>query len=111
MAILTGENLLQSTVESTGVEINDLIFHTLSAKWQQMIDNGTYGNLAAGIAMSGFSTVINDATEISELTDIIKTNKALIVKQQTKGEVMTMLIYCQMPSTGASPLPESTMTA
>jgi V8-like Glu-specific endopeptidase len=78
MATLTGENLLHSIIQTTGVEINALIFNTLSAKLQQMIDNGTYSKLAAAIAMSGFSSVINDATEISELSDAVETNAALI---------------------------------
>jgi len=78
MATLTGEKLLNSIIESTEVEINALIFNTLSAKLQQMIDNGTYSKLAAAIAMSGFSTVINGATDIGDLSDAVETNAALI---------------------------------
>jgi hypothetical protein len=86
MAALTGTNLLNSIIESSGVEINALIFNTLSAKLQQMIDNGTYSKLAAGIAMSGFSTVINDATDIGDLSDAIETNTTLI-GEADEGEV------------------------
>ena len=78
MAAMTGENLLNSIIESTGVEISTLIFNTLSAKLQQMIDNGTYSNLAASIAMSSFSTGINGATEIGDLSDTVETNAGLI---------------------------------
>ena len=78
MATLTGENLLNSIIETTGVEINVLVFNTLSAKLQQMIDNGTYSKLAAAIAMSGFSTAINDVTTIGELSSAVETNAALI---------------------------------
>src|SRR6056297_1911686 len=78
MATLTGENLLNSIIETTGVEINALIFNTLSAKLQQMIDNGTYSKLAAAAAMSGFSTAVNAAGEITALSDAIQTNTDLI---------------------------------
>jgi S-layer protein len=78
MATMTGTNLLESIIESTGVEVNALISATLSANLQQMIDNGTYSNLAASIAMSGFSTTINDATGITELIDGVEANAALI---------------------------------
>ena len=78
MATLTGTNLLDSIIDSTGIEPNALIYATLSAKLQQMIDNGTYSKLAASIAISGFSTQINDATEALDLADTIETNVALI---------------------------------
>jgi V8-like Glu-specific endopeptidase len=78
MATLTGENLLNSIIETTGVEINVLIFNTLSVKLQQMIDHGTYSKLAAATAMSGFSTAINAAGEITALSDAIETNTDLI---------------------------------
>jgi len=78
VAILTGTNLLNSIIESIGVEINTLIFNTLSAKLQQMIDKGTYSKLAAAVAMSGFSTAINDLTQIGVLSDAVETNAALI---------------------------------
>ena len=78
MATLTGENLLNSIIETTGVEINVLIFNTLSVKLQQMIDHGTYSKLAAATAMSGFSTAINTAGEITALSDAIETNTDLI---------------------------------
>jgi len=78
MAIMTGRNLLESIIESTGVEINGLIFGTLSARLQQMIDNNTYSKLAAGIAMSGFSTQINTATDINGLNDAVGINAGLI---------------------------------
>jgi len=86
MATMTGSNLLASIINSTGVEINGLVSATLSARLQQMIDDGTYSNLAASIAMSGFSTVINDATDITDLTDIVETNAALI-QASTEVEV------------------------
>jgi hypothetical protein len=85
MATMTGKNLLESIIKSAGVEINNLILATLSAKLQQMIDNGTYSKLAASIAMSGFSTVINDATEIGELNDAVETNAALIEAAEEDG--------------------------
>ncbi|MDD4273495.1 MAG: hypothetical protein PHG14_07190 [Desulfobacter postgatei] len=44
MVTLTGENLLNSIIETTDVEINVLIFNTLSVKLQQMI-NDTAGLL------------------------------------------------------------------
>jgi len=78
MATLTGVNLLGSVIESSGAEVNMLINATLGAKLQQMLDNSTYSKLAAAIAISGFSTTINDATQISELSDAIETNTALI---------------------------------
>ncbi len=86
MATMTGANLLASIIESTGVEVNALISATLTAKLQQMIDNGTYSKLAASIAMSAFSTVINDATEINALSDAIEANAALIA-DAAEGEV------------------------
>jgi hypothetical protein len=86
MATMTGENLLNSIIESSGVEVNSLIRLTLSAKLQQMIDNGTYSKLAASIAISGFSTTINDATDINELSDVVETNAALIAAA-AEGEV------------------------
>ena len=78
MATMTGQNLLESIIESTGVTLNALLTATLTAKLQQMIDNGTYSKVAASIAVSGFSTTINDATEINELSDAIETNASLI---------------------------------
>lgn len=78
MATLTGTNLLDSIIDSTGIEPNALIYATLSAKLQQMIDNGTYSKLAASIAISAFSTQINAATEALDLADTIETNVALI---------------------------------
>lgn len=86
MATLTGEKLLESIIESTGVEINALIFNTLSAKLQQMIDSDTYSKLAASIAMSGFSTAINDATDINELSDAVETN-AVLIQEAAEDEV------------------------
>lgn len=78
MATLTGENLLNSIMESTGVELNMVLFATTSARLQQMIDNGTYSKLSAGIVVSSFSTAINNATEINDLVDVIEANAALI---------------------------------
>jgi hypothetical protein len=49
----------------------------LSAKLQQMIDNGTYSKLAASIAISGFSTAINAATNINELSDTESSDYAI----------------------------------
>jgi Ca2+-binding RTX toxin-like protein len=72
----SGDDLLSSIIEtelgSEGDEVNSLIFNTLSARLDQMIDNGTYSKLSAGIAMSAFSTVINDATEIEDLTAAVE---------------------------------------
>ncbi len=97
MASLTGENLLNSIIVTTGVEINALIFNTLSAKLQQMIYNGTYSKLAAAIAMSGFSTVINDATAISELSSAVETNAALIEagSEDTNNDTADLLTAAQ----------------
>jgi len=78
MATLTGENLLNSILDSTGVTLNTVITSTLTAKLQQMIDDGTASNLAVSIAMSGFSTAINDATDAADLADAVEANKALI---------------------------------
>lgn len=78
MATLTGVNLLDSIIDSTGIEPNALIKATLAAKLQQMIDNGTYSKLAAAIAISGFSTEINSGTDISALGDAVETNTGLI---------------------------------
>jgi hypothetical protein len=50
----------------------------LTAKLQQMINNNTYSKLAAGIAMSGFSTEINAAAKITGLIDAIEINQGLI---------------------------------
>jgi len=86
MAALTGENLLGSIIESSGVELNILIRATLTAKLQQMIDNHTYSKLAAGIAMSGFSTGIRDAMNINQLGNAIETNSNLIADAQ-EGDV------------------------
>ena len=78
MATLTGEHLLASIIESSGVEVNILIRATLTAKLQLMIDNNTYSKLAAGITMSGFSTEINAAADITDLSDAIEINQGLI---------------------------------
>ncbi len=75
---LTGNNLLQSIIDSSGVNLNNLLKITLSAKLQQMIDNGTYSNLAAAIAISGFSTEIKNSIDIIDLSDRVKVNKELI---------------------------------
>jgi hypothetical protein len=77
MATMTGANLLNSIIESSSVEVNSLISLTLSAKLQQMIDNGTYSKLAASIAISGFSTAINAATNINELSDTESSDYAI----------------------------------
>jgi Ca2+-binding RTX toxin-like protein len=81
----SGDDLLSSIIEtelgSEGGEVNPLIFNTLSARLDQMIDNGTYSKLSASIAMSAFSTVINDATEIGDLTDAVEdANDALFAE-------------------------------
>jgi len=86
MATLTGENLLNSVIESSGVELNTLIHRTLSAKLQQMIDNDTFSNLGASIAMSGFSTAIHGAVDIHDLIDVVETNSGLIAAAE-EGEV------------------------
>lgn len=86
MATMTGQYLLESIIESTGAEVNALIRLTLSARIQQMIENGTYSKLAASIAMSGFSTTINDRTTIMELSNAVETNVALI-EAATEGTV------------------------
>ncbi len=86
MSIMTGRNLLESIIQSTGVEVNTLVSATLSAKLQQMIDNGTYSKLAASIAMSAFSTAIKDAAGIGALSDAVETNAALI-EAAAEGEV------------------------
>jgi hypothetical protein len=86
MATLTGENLLGSIIESSGVELNVLIHATLTAKLQQMIDTHTYSKLAASIAMSGFSTGIRDAINIKQLSDAIETNSGLIEASE-EGDV------------------------
>lgn len=78
MATLTGANLLDSILQSTGVTLNALVTATLTAKLQQMIDNGTYSDLASSIASSGFSTDINTATEVPDLSDAITINRGLI---------------------------------
>ena len=82
MATITGINLLNSIILSTGNEINALVRATLSAKLQQMIDNGTYSKLAASIAISGFSTTINDTTTIKDLSDGVEKNAALISAEE-----------------------------
>lgn len=111
MATLTGKNLLQSIIETTGVEINALIFNTLSAKLQQMIDNGTYSKLAAAIAMSGFSTVINDATEIGDLSDAVETNAALIKAEaeDTNNDNLELLSAAQSKSATISGIDHDTL--
>lgn len=81
----SGDDLLGSIIEtelgSEGDEVNSLIFNTLSARLDQMIDTGTYSKLSASIAMSAFSTVINDATEIEDLTDAVEdANNALFAE-------------------------------
>ncbi|MGM0654274.1 MAG: hypothetical protein ACQETR_02985 [Thermodesulfobacteriota bacterium] len=86
MATLTGDNLLGSIIESSGVELNILIHATLTAKLQQMIDNHTYSKLAAGIAMSGFSTEIRGTMNINQLSNVIETNSNLIADAE-EGEV------------------------
>lgn len=86
MATLAGGNLLDSIIESSGVEINILIHATLTAKLQQMIDYNTYSKLAASIVMSGFSTAIRDAISIIQLGDAIETNSNLIAASED-GEV------------------------
>lgn len=100
MATLTGENLLNSIIETTGVEISTLVFNTLSAKLQQMIYNGTYSKLAAAIAMSGFSTAINDTTAISELSSVVETNAALIeaTPEDTNNDDADLLTASQSKS-------------
>lgn len=85
MATITGANLLDSIIMSTGAEVNALVRATLSAKLQQMIDNGTYSKLAASIAISGFSTIINDATTINDLSDGVERNAALIAAAPEGG--------------------------
>jgi Ca2+-binding RTX toxin-like protein len=81
----SGDDLLGSIIDtelgSEDGEVNSLIFNTLSARLDQMIDNETYSKLSASIAMSAFSTVINDATEISSLTDAVEdANNALFAE-------------------------------
>ncbi len=78
MATITGTTLLSSVLESTGVQLNVLLTATLTAKLQQMLDNGTYSSLASAIAMSGFSSELNARTEVLELSNTIKINADLI---------------------------------
>ena len=92
MATKTGANLLDSILQSTGVTLNALLTATLTTKLQQMIDNGTDSNLALSIAMSGFSTDINTATDVPLLSDTIAVNTALI-EAAAAGEVITFPPY------------------
>ncbi|MDX9962518.1 hypothetical protein [Desulfobacter postgatei] len=92
MATKTGANLLDSILQSTGVTLNPLLTATLTAKLQQMIDAGTYSNLAVSIAVSGFSTDINAATDVPELSDTVATNVALI-EAADEGEVISFPPY------------------
>ena len=113
MATLTGETLLNSIIETTGVEINALVFNTLSAKLQQMIYNGTYSKLAAAIAMSGFSTAINDATAISELSSVVETNAALIeaTSEDTNNDNADLLTASQSKSIIISDIDHDTLVS
>lgn len=78
MATLTGTNLLDSIIDSTGIELNALVYATLSTKLQLMVDNGSYSNLAAATFASAFSTEINAGTEFFSLSDAIEINAGLI---------------------------------
>jgi hypothetical protein len=107
MATMTGENLLQSIIESTSLEVNTLIRLTLSAKLQQMIENGTYSKLAAGIAMSAFSTTLNGAIEILELSDAVEVNAALI--EATAEDEVDQIVFPTVGDGGDEP--HETITA
>ncbi|MGD9686582.1 MAG: hypothetical protein AB7U43_06375 [Desulfobacter sp.] len=85
MATLTGENLLGSIIESSGMELNILIRATLTAKLQQMIDNHTNSKLAVSIAMMGFSSVIRGAININQLGNAIETNSNLIADSEEEA--------------------------
>jgi len=75
-SVSNGSQLLESVTQSIGAEVNDLVTGTLSAKLQQMMDNGTYSNLAAAIAMSAYSTEIKGSADIVTLTDTIASAKS-----------------------------------
>jgi hypothetical protein len=109
MAVKTGSNLLLSIIESTGAEVNNLIRLTLSAKLQQMIDSGTYSKLAAGIAMSGFSTSINDRTGIKELGDAIEKNAALI--EAAAEDEVDQIVFPNVGNGGDDPHETTTISA
>jgi len=78
MAFLTGNNLLQSIIDSTGENLNGLIQATLSARLQQLIDSGTYSDLGAAIAISGFSSAIRGSQNIVTLKNMVTENVLLI---------------------------------
>ena len=68
-----GSAVLSTIKKTTGVEPNDLVSGTLTAKLDQMISNGTYSALAAAVAASAFSTQIRDSTDVLTLADSLKT--------------------------------------
>lgn len=63
MATVTGQNLLAAIQSSSGVTLNPVLQATLSARLQQMLDNGSYSSLSATIAMQGFSSQIKDVVD------------------------------------------------
>jgi hypothetical protein len=69
----SGTALLTDITNDAGIDLNGLLFNTLSAKLQQMIGNDTYSNLAASAAIMGFNNQFRDSFNLNELLDIVGT--------------------------------------
>jgi len=67
----SGAGLLSNVTSASGIQLNDLIFNTLAAKIQQMMDNDTYSDLAASTAIFGSSSSFRDSMGMGELLSTV----------------------------------------
>ena len=67
----SGTALLTDITNEAGIDLNDILFNSLSAKLQQMIGNDTYSNLAASAAIMGFNNQFRDSFNLDELLNIV----------------------------------------
>ncbi len=78
MAIMTGTNLLDSIIESTGAVINPVQRAGLIARIDQMIAAGTASKMALAAVVLNFSTDMRSKVTAAELIDGIEQNQTLI---------------------------------
>ncbi len=85
---LTGKNLLDSIIDSTGANVNALIYNTLSARLQQLIDDKNDSKMALSFALKGFSTKINEKTpNMVDLMNRVEGNKNIIKNASSQEEL------------------------
>ncbi|SDT84691.1 beta strand repeat-containing protein [Desulfobacula phenolica] len=88
MATITGANLLESVLTSTGVTMSTPIQTITAARLQQMIEAGQDGGIAVALVLSAASSDIRTAVPL--ITDLSTTVEASIAEIEAAGSIFTL---------------------